>query len=220
MSAEEHGAEAGRTPNGAGQIWDERFAEAGWTYGTEPNGFLVTVVDRIPQGRVLSLGEGEGRNAVFLARRGYDVFGVDGSAVGLAKARRLAEEAGVAIATHLADLAEYEIAPGSWDGIVSIFCHLPAELRRRVHRQVVAGLKPGGVFVLEAYAPKQLQYGTGGPRTRDMLVSLDDARAELDGLAFEVVRETEREVHEGRRHSGTGAVVQVVAAKPVSGTVR
>jgi len=209
--------EAGRTPNGAAQIWDERFAESGWTYGTEPNGFLVTVVDRIPQGSVLSLGEGEGRNAVFLARRGYEVLGVDGSAVGLAKARRLAEEAGVAIATHLADLAEYEIAAESWDGIVSIWCHLPAELRRRVHRQVVAGLKPGGVFVLEAYSPTQLQYGTGGPQTRDLLLSLDDARAELAGLTFEVAREVEREVHEGRRHSGIGAVVQVVAVRPASG---
>lgn len=217
MSAPERGPLGSCTPTAAARIWDERFAEPGWTYGTEPNGFLVTVVDRIPQGRVLSLGEGEGRNAVFLARRGYDMLGVDGSAVGLAKARRLAEEAGVAIATHLADLAEYEIAPGSWDGIVSIFCHLPAELRRRVHRQVVAGLKPGGVFVFEAYAPKQLQYGTGGPQTRDLLVSLDDARAELDGLAFEIAREAEREVHEGRRHSGIGAVVQVVAVKPASG---
>jgi len=220
MSADGRDAEAGRTPGGAGRIWDERFAEPGWTYGTEPNGFLVSVVDRIPQGHVLSIGEGEGRNAVFLARRGYDVLGVDGSTVGLAKARRLAEEAGVAIATHLADLAEYEIAPGSWDGIVSIFCHLPAELRRRVHRQVVAGLKPGGVFVLEAYAPKQLQYGTGGPPTRDLLVSLDEAREELDGLAFEIAREAEREVHEGRRHFGLGAVVQVVAAKAAFGTVR
>jgi SAM-dependent methyltransferase len=217
MSAGDRRPEGDRSRSDSARIWDERFAAPGWTYGTEPNGFLLSVVDRIPPGRVLSLGEGEGRNAVFLASRGYDVLGVDGSAVGLAKARRLAKEAGVTIATEIADLAEYEIAAGSWDGIVSIFCHLPSAVRRRVHRQVAAGLAPGGAYVFEAYSPKQLEYGTGGPPTLDLLVSLADATAELDGLEFAIARETEREIHEGVRHFGPGAVVQVVAVKPAAG---
>lgn len=198
--------------------WDARYAEPGYSYGTEPNGFLTAMVDRIPRGRVLSLGEGEGRNAVFLARQGYEVLGVDASVVGLAKARDLAAAAGVTIHTEVADLARYEIDPGGWDGIVSIFCHLRADIRTRLHRQVVRGLRPGGVYVYEAYTPRQLEYNTGGPPDRELLVTLVDAQRDLAGLDFVVARETVREVVEGSRHVGYGAVVQVVAVRPGTGT--
>lgn len=198
--------------------WDARYATPGYTYGTEPNRFLTAMADHIPRGRVLSLGEGEGRNAVFLARRGYDVLGVDASAVGLAKARDLAAAAGVTIGTEVADLARYRIAPGGWEGIVSIFCHLRPDIRERIHHQVVRGLKPGGVFIYEAYTPQQLEYGTGGPPDRELLVTLADAQRELAGLDFRVAQETVREVVEGSRHIGYGAVVQVVAVRPEPGT--
>jgi SAM-dependent methyltransferase len=203
-----------------GRRWNDRYATPEYTYGTEPNDFLAAMVDRIPQGRVLSLGEGEGRNAVFLARRGYDVLGVDASAVGLAKARDLAAAAGVTIGTQVADLARYEIAPARWEGIVSIFCHLPPAVRERVHRQVVRGLKPGGVYVYEAYTPKQLEHGTGGPPDRELLVTLAEAERELAGLDLVIAEETEREVLEGKRHIGYGAVVQVLAVQRSSGADR
>lgn len=193
--------------------WNFRYAKPGYAYGTEPNRFLVSVADRLPPGRVLSLGEGEGRNAVFLAVRGHDVTAVDASEVGLAKARQLAAEQGVSISTVVADLAEYRIDHG-WDAIISIFCHLPASVRRRMHGDVAAALRPGGVFVLEAYTPRQLEFGTGGPPVRALLVSLEELRGELAGLEMIVARETEREVHEGRCHFGQSAVVHVVARKP------
>lgn len=164
---------------------------------------------------MLCLGEGEGRNAVFLAGRGHWVLGVDQSAVGLAKAEALARERGLAIATNVADLATYRIAPGAWAGIVSIWIHLPPPLRAALHRAAVAGLAPGGAFVLEAYAPRQLEFGTGGPPDVEKLMTLELLRADLDGLEFEIAREIERDVHEGRLHHGRSAVVQVVARKPV-----
>ena len=163
---------------------------------------------------MLSLGEGEGRNGVLLAERGYEVVGVDESEVGLEKARRLARERGVPLTTVCADLAEYRIEPGAWSGIVSIFCHLPPELRRRIHGEVVEGLCPGGVFILEAYTPEQLRYATGGPSNPELLVRLEDVRAELEGLRLVVAREVERPVREGRCHHGPAAVLQVVAEKP------
>ena len=116
-------------------MWDERFSEPGFAYGTEPNDFLASVADRIPMGRVLSLAEGEGRNAVFLAGLGYEVTAVDSSRVGLAKAEGLAAERGVTIATVNADLADFEIEPGVWQGIISIFCHLPPVVRAAVHER-------------------------------------------------------------------------------------
>lgn len=196
-------------------MWDQRYGKPGFAYGTEPNTFLTSVADRIPQGRVLSLGEGEGRNAVYLAACGHEVVAVDGSPVGLGKAERLAEERGVTIATVVCDLNDYHIEPDAWDGIISIFCHLPPDLRARLHAEVVAGLKPGGVFILEAYTPTQLRFGTGGPPTEELLASLGQLRRELAGLGLVHAEELEREVYEGRGHTGRGAVVQIVGVREV-----
>jgi SAM-dependent methyltransferase len=195
--------------------WDERYRAAGYYYGAEPNDFLREQCGEIPRGGdVLCLAEGEGRNAVFLAAQGYAVVAVDQSAVGLRKAERLAALKGVRITTIQADLAEYRIEPDRWDGIVSIWCHLPRALRTEVHRQVVTGLKPGGVLLLESYTPEQLRYGTGGPPTADRMVTLEDLRRDLDGLVFIHAMERERVVTEGTGHTGLSAVVQVVARRP------
>lgn len=183
-------------------------------YGTAPNDFLRSQVTHLPAGKVLCLAEGEGRNAVFLAEQGFAVTAVDMSSVGLEKAHRLAEQRGVAIDTVVADLADFRLEQAAWDGIVSIFAHMPPAARRHLHREVVAGLRPGGVFVVEAYRPEQLEYGTGGPPTAELMMSLDTLRAELAGLEFDFATETTRDVQEGVLHHGRGAVVQIRARKP------
>lgn len=194
--------------------WDERYSEPGFTYGTEPNEFLVTVVDSIPHGKILSLAEGEGRNAVYLASRGYEVTGVDGSATGLLKAQALAADRGVAISTIQADLSEFLISPGVWDGIIACYCHVPSAIRVPLHQAAVRGLKSGGVFVLEAFSKEQLSYGTGGPQSLDMLISLDDVKRELAGLEFKHAVQIERNVREGSRHTGLASVIQIMGIKP------
>jgi SAM-dependent methyltransferase len=197
------------------QLWDERYSQSEFVYGTEPNEFLASVAGQIPRGPVLMLGDGEGRNGVFLAGLGYDVVAVDQSAIGLAKARRLAEDRGVRLESQQADLRDYAIEPGAWAGIVSIFCHLPPEIRVPLHAAVVRGLRPGGVFVLEAYTPGQLGRGTGGPPCAEMLLSLDDLKREAAGLEFLYATELERVVREGMCHTGLASVVQLVARRGV-----
>jgi SAM-dependent methyltransferase len=197
-------------------MWDERYREPGFAYGTEPNDFLAANAERyLPAGaEILSLAEGEGRNAVFLARLGFRVTGVDGSALGLEKARTLAERHGVAIRTVVADLESFDLGVERWDGIVSIWCHTPPPLRARLHRGVVTALRRGGVLLLEAYTPKQLEYGTGGPPTADLTMTLAAVRDELAGLELVEAGERIRDVHEGKYHDGPSAVLQVVARKP------
>ena len=196
-------------------MWDERYSPDEYVYGKDPNQFLEENYNAIPKGKVLSLAEGEGRNAVFLAKQGYSVTAVDASQVGLSKAKKLAEENGVEIEFVRGDLFDFDLGENKWDGIVSIFFHLPSALRKELHKKVVAGLKPKGVFLLEAYTPDQLKYGTGGGNSADIMTSKDSLILELNDLKFTHLIELERNVVEGIYHTGLAAVVQAIALKEI-----
>ncbi|MEG4484213.1 class I SAM-dependent methyltransferase [Microcoleus sp. D2_18a_B4] len=196
-------------------MWDERYSAQEYAYGTNPNKFLEANVSTIPKGKVLSLAEGEGRNAVFLAKQGYSVTAVDASLVGLNKARKLAEDNGVIVEFIHTDLAEYDLGENKWDGLVSIFCPLPSSTRKQLHKKVEAALKRNGVFLLEAYTPDQLKYGTGGGNSVDVMQSKESLSLELAGLKFRHLIELERDVVEGIYHTGMGAVVQAIASKEI-----
>lgn len=197
-------------------FWNQRYSAEEYFYGTTPNGFVAECAPLIPPGPVLCLADGEGRNAVFLATRGHTVTAMDQSSVGLAKARQLAAEQKpvVTITTCVSDLADFAITAGAWSGIVATFVHLAQPLRRNVHQRVTAGLRPGGVFILEAYTPDQVRHRTGGPVNQpELLMKLEELRDELAGLDFVIARELVRDVSEGAGHKGHGAVVQVLARK-------
>lgn len=194
-------------------MWDERYATDDYRFGTRPNQFLVDCTAGLTPGRALSLGEGEGRNAVYLAQLGFDVTAVDQSAVGNAKARRLAALKGVCITTVTADLNDYVIEPGSWDLIIDFFCHMPETERVALHQRVIDGLKPGGAYIYEIFTPQQLELATGGPTTRDLVVSLEQARTELAGLNLRVAREVVRHRDEEDSDSRLQAVLQVMGIK-------
>lgn len=196
-------------------FWNDRYAAADLVYGEAPNEFLASVKDRLPrQGRALDIGAGEGRNALFLASLGLEVLAVDQSEVGMQKAQRLAGQRSLSLQTRAADLSNFSAAPGSFDVISSIFVHLPASLRAAVHDGVRSWLRPGGLFVLEAYAPDQLQRDTGGPKDPALLASLDTVLSELRGLDILHQAALLRNVTEGRFHSGEASVIQVLARKP------
>ncbi len=202
-------------------MWDDRYASDEYRFGTKPNRFLIECVSRLypgihagsHTGRVLSLGEGEGRNAVYLAGMGFDVTAIDQSVVGLAKAQRLAAQRGVSITTITADLNEYVIQPAAWDLVIDFFCHMPAPERSLMHRRVIEGLKPGGAYILEIFTPAQLDLATGGPKTRDLVMTLEDARRELAGLNLRVARELTRPRDEDDPSTPLLAVLQVLGIR-------
>ena len=202
-------------------MWDQRYSEEGFAYGTAANDFLKSEYYRIPEGgRVLCLAEGEGRNAVFLARQGYAVTAVDQSSVGLRKAESLAAENGVEVSTIVTDLGDYDPGNEMWDGIVSIAAHIPPLLRKQLHARVVSALKKNGIFILEAYTERHLDMdGVGGPppSQKELFMSLAQLKLELDGLEFIIGNEVERHISEGKYHQGYSAVVQVVARKTAQG---
>jgi SAM-dependent methyltransferase len=194
--------------------WDERFSFPEYMYGTVPNDFLKSVAKKIPHGRVLCLAEGEGRNAVYLAKQGYTVTAVDFAAAGLDKIKKLAAANNVQVKTILSDLKDFHIRKNYWQGIISIFCHLAPELRKSVHQDCAAGLKSGGIFILEAYRPEQLVYKTGGPPVPELLMQLDEVSKELTGLKLEIAGNIDREINEGQLHHGKSATIQILGRKP------
>lgn len=194
-------------------MWDERYSGEEYAYGKEPNDFLKENESIFPPGRILCLAEGEGRNAVFLARQGYEVTAVDASRKGLEKAEQLARAHDVMIETIQADLNVYDPGQNHWDGIVSIFCPLPADMRRTLHAKVIHALKPGGIFLLEAYRPEQLQYGTGGGNSVELMTSRQSLVDDVQDLEILHLKELERNVVEGIYHTGLAAVIQLIARK-------
>ena len=198
-------------------MWNERYNEAEYVFGTEPNDFLRQVFENIPAGgRVLCLAEGEGRNAVFLAEQGYKVTAMDLSEVGLNKALKLAFDKGVNVKIKVADLADYQFGEAQWDGIVSIWAHLPESVRQYVHAQITPALKPAGVFILEAYTEQQLTMeAVGGPPAtqKERFESLAILRTELADLEEVIGTEKLRMISEGKRHQGLSAVVQYLGQK-------
>ena len=200
-------------------MWNEHYNEAEYVFGTEPNDFLRDEFSKIPiGGSVLCLAEGEGRNAVFLAQQGYQVTAMDMSEVGLNKALKLSQDRGVDIITQVADLADYEFGEAQWDGIVSIWAHLPKAVRQRVYAQIAPALKPNGVFILEAYTEQQLNMNAvGGPPAtqKERFGSLAVLRSELAELEEITGIEKQRMISEGKRHQGLSAVVQFIAKKKI-----
>ena len=194
-------------------MWDQRYASLDYVYGTQPNDFLRLNAARLPKSNILCLADGEGRNSVYLASLGYHVTAVDSSEVGLAKTQKLASEQGVSVTTVHADLADYDLGRGQWNGIVSIFCHLPVPLRRQVHSSIPTALAAGGVLLLEAYTPKQLEFKTGGPPNAALMMQSADLATELNPLYLNLNQEVVRDIHEGSGHHGKGAVVQVIGVR-------
>ncbi len=195
-------------------MWNEKFAGDAYFYGVAPCEWLVMNRHRYPTGgRALAIGDGEGRNGVYLASLGLDTTSLDQSEVGLAKAEKLAAARAVELSTWHADLADIELATDHYDVIVAIYAHLPQPLRAHTHAACARALKPGGLFVLEAFHPKQLNYRSGGPKIVDLLYRAEDVCSELHGLTVLDAQEGLTQLAEGTGHRGPGYVTRVVARR-------
>ena len=196
-------------------FWDGRYGGGEYFYGTEPNDFLKERAGVFAKsGAVLCLADGEGRNGVFLATLGMRVTAVDMSPVGLEKATRLATDRGVAIETVVADLAAWDLGVDRWDGIVSIWAHLPVPVRAALHPKIARAVRPGGVLFFEHYHPKQIPYKTGGPPDPTMMLTLEELDRDFPDWERVHTFEGEREVHEGPGHGGLSYVTQAILRRP------
>ena len=193
-------------------FWNKRYSSTNYIYGAEPNSFLAEHY-KLLCNPVLSLSEGEGRNAVFLASHGFEVTGVDFSTVALDKAKKLAKSRGVEIKTVVADLSTFEPEENNYGSVISISAHLPSTIRNRLYPLIERALKPNGIIILEAYSENQLSRDTGGPKDADMLMTVDKLNREFLNFEAILLCEVEREVNEGEGHTGMASVVQFIGRK-------
>jgi SAM-dependent methyltransferase len=196
------------------RFWGNRYAEADWAYCCEPNDFFREQAQQLQTGEALCLAEGQGRNAAHLATLGHRVTAQELSPVGLNRADQLAQERGVAIHCLCCDLNDLQPEPESTDLVVAIWMHLPPDLRARVHADAVRALRPGGHLILEAYTPRQLAFGTGGPPSEELLIEPAVLRQELAGLELLVLEERERWIEEGLITEATAPWCRRWAANP------
>lgn len=193
------------------EFWNERYASQDYFYGVRPNEFLATVTGMLhSQSEILCLAEGEGRNAVYLASLGHKVTAVDFSEEGRRKALALAAEKNVDINYILSPLENFEFDIKKWDAVVSIFCHLDRSLRPDIHRKVQSSLKENGLFILQSYTPKQLEYGTGGPKQLSMLYDEADLRSDFPGMKWIRLESTIADIREGSGHTGKSSVLNAI----------
>ena len=162
--------------------WDQRYSGPDLVWGAGPNRFLTEEVTALPAGRAVDLGTGEGRNAIWLAERGWQVTAVDFSAAGLARAARLARERGVSVDWVRADLLDYQPAPGAYDLVLVAYIHLPAAGLARVFRAAAAAVAPGGTLLVIGHDRDNITRGHGGPQDPGRLYTPAAVTAELGGL--------------------------------------
>jgi len=196
-------------------MWDERFARPQPVYGEEPNAFLrAQATARLKAGaKVLVPGDGYGRNGLWLAKQGFAVTTVDVSSVGVERARNTARDFKIPARILLSDLTTWKWPTAEYDAIVSIYLHLLAEVRSTIHARILQALKPGGILILEAFTPGQLQFSSGGPKSLDLLYTAEILRSDFASAEILELEETVIHLDEGKLHSGKAAVVRAVFRK-------
>ena len=194
--------------------WDERYGIDEYVYGKEPNLFLKENFQKIPKGNVLCVADGEGRNSVWLAKNGYNITSIDFSPKAVEKTNRLAQENYVSIKTICNDLLSYNFVENKYDWIVSIFSHFKSEDTKSLHQKYYNALKPGSVFLFEAFAKEQLQLNTGGPKDILLLYDIEDIRNSFPNGKIELLKKDIVYLHEGDLHDGKAVVVRAIIQKP------
>ena len=196
--------------------WETRFAVPEYAFGKEPNYFLASCKPILPRsGRALTVADGEGRNGVWLAEQGLDVVSIDFSPSAQRKARALAAERGVKVTFERTDVHKWTYPDSAFDVVAEIFTQFSSPAERAVKwAGMRRALKPGGLLIILGYTPKQLDYGTGGPKEIQNLYT----RAMLDSVFGDFrdvqIAEEEREIHEGTSHGGMSAMIGFTGRKP------
>lgn len=195
------------------EFWNNRYSSREFVYGKEPNAFFRQELSKLDPGRILLPADGEGRNGVFAATRGWEVFAFDASSVAREKALKLAAERKVAIIYAVSTFEDFEWHGVDFDCLALIYAHMPGNMRKEYHRKFLKMLRKGGTVILEAFNKEQLGKATGGPQELDMLFSKEDLHRDFKKCSEIHIEELNTTLNEGKHHSGEASIVRLIAVK-------
>ncbi|CAN5583504.1 class I SAM-dependent methyltransferase [soil metagenome] len=198
--------------------WDDRYSEEGFAYGEEPNSYLKEQLNILDAGSILFPAEGEGRNAVFAAKLGWEVSAFDISSEGQKKAQSLAAKNDVVIDYQVGELQNLHFKEKQFDAVALIYAHFPADIKSQIHGLLDQYLRKGGIVIFEAFSKKHLEYlakneKMGGPKDIASLFSIDEIKTDFANYDVVELKETEIDLNEGLYHIGKGSVIRFVGRK-------
>ena len=198
--------------------WDERYSSKEFAYGDKPNNYLKYQLDKLPVGSILFPAEGEGRNAVYAASKGWAVSAFDISEQGKKKAAQLASKHKVTIDYQVGELESLDFKNKPFDVLALIYAHFPANIKSGYHKMLDKYVRTGGLVIFEAFSKKHLDYSlknekVGGPKDIDMLFSIEELETDFSNYEIIELNELEIELSEGLFHNGKGLVIRFVGRK-------
>jgi cyclopropane fatty-acyl-phospholipid synthase-like methyltransferase len=194
-------------------FWNERYSEKEYVYGEEPNVFFAEQLEQLQPGNIILPCEGEGRNAVYAATRGWKVNAFDASEAGKSKALKLANKKGVTIDYTIEDAGTVTYPENSADVVAFIFAHFPPATRKQIHQKAISWLKPSGRIIIEAFNTQQLQNNSGGPKELSLLYTENMVKEDFEGLKIAFIQTLQTTLKEGKYHEGKADVIQFAGIK-------
>ncbi len=195
------------------EFWNERYADDKFIFGTKPNEFLKSQLDTLQSGKLLLFGEGEGRNAVYAASKGWDILALDWSETAKEKALTFARQNNVLIRYEVGNFFDIPVEPNSFDAAALIYIHLEEGARERLHQKAIDSLKPGGTIIFEAFDQEQLGKTSGGPQNIDLLYSLENIVNDFQDLDFKYFAKETLQLDEGEGHKGEAFIIRFAGTK-------
>jgi SAM-dependent methyltransferase len=195
------------------EFWDKRYSEEAFAYGREPNQYFKQKIDELKPGKLLLPGEGQGRNAVYTAKLGWQVTAIDLSNAAKRRALEFAKQNNVKIQYYVTPLEEFDFPENEFDAAALVFTHFPPEKRSTIHSLIIKSLKTGGKLIIEAFSKKQIGNTSGGPKDLASLYSIDELKEDFKNLKIIESTETQVELDEGPYHQGKADVIRMVIEK-------
>lgn len=195
------------------KMWDERYSQNDYVYGKEPNEYFKEKLDKLKPGKLFMPGDGEGRNSIYAAKNNWEVTSIDYSPVAIEKAKHYAEHDKIEVNFINADLSNYDYPKNYYDAVGIIFFHLQSPEKEIVHADIVRSIKPGGAVILEVFSDNQLKYGSGGPRNKNALYSIDEIAEYYKSFNHIELIEKQIQLKESMHHSGPASVIRLFGIK-------
>ncbi len=196
-------------------FWDKRYSEQDYVYGEDPNLFFKEQIDKLQPGTLILPCEGEGRNAVYAASHGWNVYAFDSSTAGKAKAMELAKKRNTGFEYLVEDAATINYEDNIADVVAFIYAHFPTELRNALLQKAMNWLKPGGKIIIEVFSTQQLGNNSGGPKDEEMLYTEERILTNLGNLAIELLQSLNIELSEGAYHNGKADIIRFIGRKSI-----